>query len=146
MPICFMPKLLLAHDAGCRAGFIGRAAEGMAVVVAHGSWCTMPLTWSRPLSVRRSSALQYPQHPPISFALKTFCPHALCLPGLAGMLCHLHWTDPANHAFASLLRSGVLDDICRFDLLLQRCLHVGGQTARKEGKWRRVGVRAGRQA
>ncbi|KAL4440400.1 hypothetical protein ABPG75_003401 [Micractinium tetrahymenae] len=33
--------------------------------------------------------------------------------GLAGLLCHLHWTDPANLALASLLRCGVLDDICR---------------------------------
>ncbi|GAB4814095.1 hypothetical protein N2152v2_001141 [Parachlorella kessleri] len=33
--------------------------------------------------------------------------------GLAGMLCHLHWTDPANLAFAGLLRCGVLDDICK---------------------------------
>ncbi|PRW57760.1 DEAD DEAH box [Chlorella sorokiniana] len=32
--------------------------------------------------------------------------------GLAGMLCHLHWTDPANLALASLLNSGVLDAIC----------------------------------
>lgn len=35
------------------------------------------------------------------------------LAGLAGMLCHLHWTDPCNLALASLLRSGALDKICR---------------------------------
>ena len=35
------------------------------------------------------------------------------LAGLAGMLCHLHWTDPANLAFTGLLRCGVLDDICK---------------------------------
>jgi hypothetical protein len=29
------------------------------------------------------------------------------------MLCHLHWTDPANLALASLLNSGVLHKICR---------------------------------
>ena len=29
------------------------------------------------------------------------------------MLCHLSYTDPASLALASLLRSGVLHDICR---------------------------------
>jgi hypothetical protein len=29
------------------------------------------------------------------------------------MLCHLHWTDPANLALASLLNSGALHDICK---------------------------------
>jgi hypothetical protein len=33
--------------------------------------------------------------------------------GLSGMLCHLHWTDPANLALASLLNSGALHDICK---------------------------------
>lgn len=66
-----------------------------------------PMGEARQCAGRQAAGGGMPWGPPGLLLLLPVCA------GMTGMLCHLHWTDPANLALASILSSGALHDICK---------------------------------